>query len=36
MAAVFEFASGGDQITCERPYFDPRAIWAQIADPSVE
>ena len=30
MAAVFEFAPGGDKITCERPYFDPTAIWAQL------
>lgn len=30
MAAVFEFAPGGDKITCERPYFDPTAIWTQL------
>ncbi len=30
MAAVFEFVPGGDKITCERPYFDPTAIWAQL------
>lgn len=30
MCAIFEFAPGGDKITCERPYFDPTAIWAQL------
>jgi predicted ester cyclase len=30
MAAIFEFAPGGDKIVCERPYFDPTAIWAQL------
>ncbi|MET0273125.1 MAG: nuclear transport factor 2 family protein [Phenylobacterium sp.] len=30
MAAVFEFAPGSDKIICERPYFDPTAIWAQL------
>jgi hypothetical protein len=30
MAAVFEFAPGSDKITCERPYFDPTAIWTQL------
>ena len=26
MAASFEFAPGGDQIICERPYFDTQAV----------
>jgi len=26
MAASFEFASGSDKITCERPYFDTMAV----------
>jgi predicted ester cyclase len=30
MAAIFEFAPGSDKIICERPYFDPTAIWAQL------
>lgn len=30
MAAIFEFAPGGAKITCERPYFDPTAIWNQL------
>jgi hypothetical protein len=30
MAAIFEFAPGGDLIVCERPYFDPTAIWSQL------
>jgi hypothetical protein len=30
MMASFEFAAGSDNIICERPYFDRRAVIAAL------